>query len=217
MATPATYRKFFVDEPTLAWTKVLCPICGEPTGPKSLCYKNPPENLPANKRKLLSKQVIMPIYSYNCVYRQDNVWEANTNYPVSNPLLRTLKNIKGVERIIPVKTHVFHLIIGKLFDEKIVKQEINLAYRTFIKELQALESSLSKDSDILDRVKYCGLVFPNGKTWKAGKLKSDEVSDQNRILTKILASMPDVKGITLDAQIIPDGSLDNVSRDKKGL
>jgi len=192
--------RFFTKDPEILWKKIYCPICGEPTGEKSRCYENPPEEIPSSKRKLVHKKLgILPIYSKSCIYRQDNMWEAHFNYPASNILLKKLKTIKGIERIVAVKSHVFQVSIGTLFNELEVKQQINSTYKVFIKELQSIESNLYGTTVDHNTKLYTGILLPNGKEWKQTSFGSkEEAEKQNVIIENLLENLPESKGILSD-------------------
>ena len=163
-------NRFFLKDPEIAWKKIYCPVCNEPTGPKSECYKNRPDDIPAHKAKLVHKKLgVLPLYSYGCVYRQDNMWECTLNYPTSQPLIDRLSTIEGVEKISAVKKYVLTVSIGTLFDESIIKQRINERFKSFIKERQVEELNLMPKQES-DNSKYEGITLPNGQSWKPGNL-----------------------------------------------
>lgn len=177
---------FFSKEPKIDWRKMFCPICGEPTGDKSKCYENAPNNLPPHKRKLITGDGgIMPIYSKSCSFRQDNFWEASINYPVSKPLLSRLAVIEGIDKIIPVKPYSFNISVGKSFDELEVRKKVNVAYRTFIKEMQSRELGLMEYPP--DMKKYAGITLPNGNVVK--------LAGASKEMQSILDNIPGATGI----------------------
>lgn len=189
--------KFFDKDPIVSWQKVLCPVCSEPTGPKSKCYENPPKDMPEHKRKLVSKTSgIMPIYSRSCAFRQNNLWSASINYPISDPLISRLRTIPGVDGIIPVKIHTFQVAIGDLFEEKNVKQCINAAFRAFIKEMNIIERNLSgENQDVKLKPQYKGIIFPNGNEWKPVGVTEDEAMRNSLLVENLLDFLPEAKGI----------------------
>lgn len=190
-------KRFFTADPDIRWSKVLCPVCNEPTGPKSKCYENPPADIPIHKRKLMSKQAgITPIYSLSCAFRKTSLWEVIINYPVSKPLVDKLRSIKGVDGIIPIKVYTFQVAISEIFDEAIVKQEINICFKTFIKHMQGLEcDTIMGETDIKIEPKYQGIVFPNGQEWKPVYADDSEATKISLLAESLLDDLPDAKGI----------------------
>lgn len=185
---------FFNKEPEISWKKVLCPICNEPTGPKSECYKNIPKGMAhPHKRKIVSKNGIVPIYSFNCGFRQDNLWEATINYPVSKILLSKLANIGGVERIFATKTNTFQVSIGKLFDDNTIKQLINQSYRGMIKEWQTKE--LGSYEPYKYDIEYNGIILPNGQKFVSFIPEGKDAVSQSLIFADILKNIPASSGI----------------------
>jgi hypothetical protein len=144
-------------EPQISWDKILCPVCGEPTGNKSRC-----EEIEVNKPKKVAHPIMgtLPVLSSNCVFKQDNLWSVSINYPVSAPLIETLSKISGVEKIVPVKSYTMHLVIGKLFDEKEVQRNINIKFRTLIKEL-----IVSSQSAVRKETATYFIIMPNGSKY----------------------------------------------------
>jgi hypothetical protein len=186
--------RFFKQDPQITWTKVLCPVCNQPTGPQSECYKNPPKNIPEHKRKIKHISLgLLPIFSKNCVFRNDNMWQADINYPVSQVLLKKIKEISGIEKINPIKSYAFQISVGKLFDEKSVKQEVNIAYKILIKELGSIELG---DSEYVLTPDYIGIVFPNGKQFYSHA----ESIQQSMIISDLLEKIPKSSGIISNKQ-----------------
>lgn len=177
---------FFNKEPKIDWNKIHCPVCGEPTGDKSKCYENVPANLPPNKRKLITSDGgIMPIYSKSCSFRQDNMWEASLNYPVSKPLVSRLASIEGIDKIVPTKPYSFNISIGKSFNELEVRKKVNITYRTFIKEMQSKELGLVEYPH--DMNTYAGITLPNGNVVK--------LVGASKEMQSILDNIPGTTGI----------------------
>jgi hypothetical protein len=208
--------RFYVKDPEILWKKIFCPICGEPTGEKSRCYENPPEDIPASKRKLVHKKMgILPIYSKSCIYRQDNLWEAHLNYPASAILIKKLKQIRGIERIVAVKSHALQVSIGTLFNELEVKQQINTLYKTFFKELQAIESNLyGSHIDCENSKLYTGILLPNGTEWKQISTASkEEAEKQSGIIENLLENLPESKGILSNK--LENGSREPYTKEKE--
>jgi hypothetical protein len=116
-----------------------------------------------------------------------------------NILLKKLKTIKGIERIVAVKSHVFQVSIGTLFNELEVKQQINSTYKVFIKELQSIESNLYGTTTDHNTKLYTGILLPNGKEWKQTSFGSkEEAEKQNVIIENLLENLPESKGILSD-------------------
>ncbi len=181
MTTP-----FFSKDPAIKWTKVLCPICGQPTGEASECYNDGPD-LPEYKKKLVHKNLgALPIFSPSCVFRQNNLWECSVNYPVSSLLVSQIQDVAGVERCVATKKYTFQIVIGKTFEESEVKRLVNIVFKTFIKEMQSIEASrfsVEKNTQI------SGISFPNGI------LYLDESGKEGCSLLRILDRLEGVKEI----------------------
>ncbi len=137
-------KRFFDKDPEILWTKVLCPICGEPTGPYSRCFEiDPAEQKTVVSAKGKNKDKVIPLglYNENCHFRTNNLWVLELNYPISEPIRHILDSTDGVENIMPLKAYAVQISIGSLFDEKIVKNDINQRINTLIKSCQAREGS----------------------------------------------------------------------------
>jgi hypothetical protein len=179
--------KFFKDDPVISWTKVFCPICSAPSGSKSECYKNPPKNQP----KIISQNGLpLPLYSTNCAFRSDNLWEIDVNYPVSEILLDKINDIQGIDRAFPTKKYTFQIVIAKNFEEKVVKNRVNEVFKTFIKEMQARESSMIPTNQ---EKKYGGIKFPNGEVYLV-----DSSEDEDSLIDFLLKEFPRASGILRD-------------------
>ena len=188
-------KPFFKADPSIRWTKTLCPICGSVTGNKSECYNLLSEDdNPKHRRTLNHPQLgLLPLFSENCVFRQENQWQAEINYPVSNLLLTQIKQIKGLERVYPLKTYTFQVSIGNLFDEKIVKSEINAVFKAFIKEMQVDESQLFVETN--NDPMIIGVILPNGKETRVVNDSLEDKRQQSLIFQNILDEFPDAKPI----------------------
>lgn len=179
-------EKFFSKEPEIRWTKVMCPVCNEPTGPSSECYKIKTD-VPKHQRSMSHPQLgILPVFSENCAFRQNNLWEADLNYPVSSDLLDVIDKVSGVDNVVATKAYTFQIAIGKLFDEKRVKKMVNVAYKEFIKKLQKIEGGLNGNEEL--KAKLVGIRLPNGVEC----LLTEENKDSLEI---ILADLEGTKGI----------------------
>ena len=180
--------RFFNKEPTIEWDKVYCPICGNPSGPSSKCYEQAPANMPAHKRKILSKHSgIIPIYSKACVFRQDNLWEGSINYPVSKPLINRLAKIEGIDKLVPTKPHSFHISISKSFNEAEVRRKVNTVYKAFINEMQSKELGDVEYPQNMEQ--YSGIRLPNGNVVN--------LENASKEMQSILDNIPGATGIPL--------------------
>ena len=183
--------RFFSKDPALQWEKVMCVICGQPSGPESRCYENVPEKIPIHKRKIVTGDgIILPIYSPNCAYREDNLWQGIANYPISEPMIARFKQIEGVERIFPIKAYTFRISVGKLFDQKNVMRAVTLAYNAFIKECQALEINKENGNDLKEIPKYLGIKMPNGQEFKTLAESTAEAVEQSNVIGSLLRDIP---------------------------
>lgn len=156
---------FFNKDPTIIWTKYLCPLCHEPTGSDSQCYNmDISQSIPPYAKNMAAMGIgnsPLPIFGINCVFRQENLWDADINYPVSLPLVNKLSIIQGVNKITPIKPYSFRVSIARAFNEIDVKRSINLSYKTFIKEMSVseLELIIPKGESLCN---ILGIEFPNG-------------------------------------------------------
>lgn len=180
---------FFKDKPIITWKKVLCPFCSEPTGPKSNCHQmKPAKDVPIYKRNVTgTNSPIIPVFSENCAFRQENLWSAETNYPVSKPLIYALKTIKGINKIQPTKAYGFQISINNLYDDLEVRFELNRIYESFIHKLQTFEA---KDNIS----KYIGIEMPNGNQFLLdNNLSEDEKEEQLQHILGLNALFVDSK------------------------
>lgn len=116
----------------------------------------------------------LPIFSVNCAFREDNLWRADTNIPISQPLIDILSKIPGIEKIYAYKTYSFFISVATLFNEMEVKQNVNVTYKTFFKALKVEISP--EEKSVLDGRK---LVMPNGQVFIPSS--SDELELIHRI------------------------------------
>jgi len=144
-------------DPEITWEKVLCPRCGEPTGPSSKC-----ETLKSrDKEKVLHHPTmgILPVFGPNCVFKNENMWKVHTNFPVSLALIDEItQKVDGIQTIIPLKSYTFQIVVAHLFSERDVQRNVNIVYRAFIKSLQVKFAS----PDSLSESRYYLVNFPNG-------------------------------------------------------
>jgi len=184
-------QEFFKHEPVIKWNKVFCPLCNGPTGEKSKCYELSPDK---QNQKIIHKVYgILPTYSPSCVYRQDNMWVGHINYPFSYPLLNVISKIDGVEKIMPIKPYAFQISIGKAFDEKIIQRAINIAYKTFIKEMHVREQNVLKKPERVSV--YTGINFPNGEKFLSNSLNEEEQKRQSLVFEDLIEKLPETEGI----------------------
>lgn len=191
---------FFSKDPTLQWEKVLCPICSSPTG-KGECYRKA-SNIPDINKKLITPDGSLPILSAACIYRSENAWKAHINYPFSNPLMKKIKKIQGVEKIVPMTAYSFIITIAKAFEEKKVKNAAAMVFKTFIKEMSTKEKKSSNNYN--NKSNLIGLKFPNGQQFL---LNTDDNSEENvsqtSVLEELANDLPRVK-IVLNRDAIPN-------------
>lgn len=187
--------KFFTEDPRLIWTRGTCPVCNNPTGPESKCYELPPaQKLKLHQRNIVHpKAGILPVFTQNCAFREEETWKAEINYPFSEPLLNRLSLIVGVERIFPLKPYSFQVSIGRLFDSEEVRKEVVHEYKAFIKEMQAKELELDYEYEIPALI---GVTFPNGEKYEIPEnLTGEELTAQLNYVKNILETIPDSSGI----------------------
>jgi len=150
--------KFFKHDPFISFEKIFCPLCHAGTGPKSDCYK-----IQSDMKMLQNKQSMLPIFSENCYFRQTNLWKIHVNYPISEPLFLRFEKCNGVCKLEIIDQYSLNLGIGKLFEENAVKAEIATTFKTFIKEMQALEGSLIDSIQIADEELPAGIIINGTK------------------------------------------------------
>lgn len=184
--------KFFSKDPEIEWQKVFCPICQMPTGAKSHCENLDVNEVPAYKRFMIKRGNVIPIFSKSCIYKRENLWLANLNYPASEPLLKLFKSINGIDSVSATKPHTFQISIAPLFDEREVKKKINLSYREFIKSLQA------KERGTVEQPSFKGIAFPNGQEYVHSSDTMEESLRQAEIFSDIIENIAGSRGIALD-------------------
>lgn len=144
-------KRFFEKDPEILWTKVLCPVCGEPTGPYSRCFEiDPAEQKSVVSAKGRNKDKVVPLGLYNeaCHFRSNNLWVLELNYPISPPIVAILESTDGIENIMPIKAYSIQISIGSLFDERIVKGDVTQRINNLLKSCQAREgTNLCGDKD----------------------------------------------------------------------
>lgn len=177
----------FSQDPTILWTKIACPMCGEPTGKQSRCFESPiAQKLEAYQCRIDHPKLgIIPVFSQGCAFRNENLWQAELNYPVSEALLLEFKKISGVERISVTKSYTFQVSIASCFEERKIKSDISTAYKSFIKSLSVDWTNLhtvTKTDNLI------GVEFPNGHKFLIDE--NSDVSSQLNVLDTILKEIP---------------------------
>lgn len=167
--------KKFDKDVIITWSKVLCTICGEPTGKKSKCYNLPQAKEIEDSKKLVSfgKSGLLPIYRTNCAFRENNLWQVSLNYPVSLLLLDDLLEVEGITEASAIDKYKARIIIADDFDEQDVKKMAGITIRGFFKELHAFETEMSDDVENIQ-----GIEFPNGNRFVVGGSEDEKSIEQ---------------------------------------
>ena len=129
--------------PEIRWEKVLCPICGQPTGPSSRCFEIEPEGESEDKIMLRTIEIngsMAPILSTQCVFRKNNEYFFYTNFPLSHPLVTKIATVNGLEKIVIQSAYKGKITIAEQFEEDDIKVEVQEIYLNYIK-------SVSKEVD----------------------------------------------------------------------
>lgn len=145
------------------WTQERCPVCKEVSGPKTKCYElEEAAKTPMIKRQLMNSEgMIIPILSVGCAFRQFEIWRCDINYPVSEPLiLAILNNVDGIQKISAAKTYSFVIEVARRFNSADVIKNINIVFKSFIKEMQAKELSYFNTEEDKE---LNAVILPNGK------------------------------------------------------
>ena len=126
-------------EPEIRWEKRLCPICNEPSGEKSNCFKIETDVDVINSqdesttpRTLEVNGELYPVFSKQCYFRKNNEFWFYTNYPISMPMVTVISSVEGVETLVIRTPYKASVVIADQFDEIVVKNEVNRKYRSFI-------------------------------------------------------------------------------------
>lgn len=159
-------RQFGAD-PRIEFFAVMCPMCHNPTGPTSECYKEAPEELPVHGRHVNTADGIpVPIYSHDCGFRRETQIRAVMNYPVSDDLCQRLMRIPGISGIRWIDKYTVIARIAAMFVIPDIKFAIAGTFRAWGKEQQARE---------LDRIgaqyvpnEPIGIQLPNGLVHASG-------------------------------------------------
>lgn len=176
-------KRLFSKDPKINWVKVMCPACGEPTGPSSECHR-----LEKSEQEYLNPSLIhLPIFTEVCPFRQSSLWYVHFNYGISKPLLKILSSIDGVSTISPIDTYSLQIAIGMLFDQKEVQSNINSQFRNFIKTMSSIEADLKKEQESI-KPKSIGIRMPNGNIHKIENPTDIEVEMYRLLQSEIVDS-----------------------------
>jgi hypothetical protein len=130
--------------PEIRWEKVLCPICGQKTGPDSKCYEVSVESSKTDPNGVISKTIevggdILPIFSTQCHFRKNNEYLFYSNYPLSVHLVGDLGSVEGVEKLIISSPYRGKIAIADQFDDRQVRKTIEEVYRSSINYVRSEE------------------------------------------------------------------------------
>ena len=122
--------------PEIRWEKVLCPICGQKTGPDSRCYEMNVD-APKDSNSIISKTIdvggdILPIFSTQCHFRKNNDYLFYVNYPLSAHLVSDLAAGEGLERLPITSPYKGRVTIADQFDDRTVRKTVEQVYRSSI-------------------------------------------------------------------------------------
>lgn len=132
-------------DPEIRFSKVLCPVCMEPTGRDTDCHlSEQAQSTPKHTRKVVMNRNILPILSVNCYFRNTNLWRADTSHPVSITLVNELSDIPGLNNITPTLAYQFEFSVAPMFDEADVKKQIALKFRHFVTSRTASAMTVEK-------------------------------------------------------------------------
>ena len=171
-------------EPEISWNKAICPACKMPTGTKSNCH------LLQVKDISIVNGSVLNIFNESCLFRQNNIWDCDINYPFSEELLDRISNVPGINKVIAVAKYKFTVHISPIFDEMNVKKNITIIYNTFIKEL--LCKLPKKDS--LNR--NITIVMPNNEKHNIVCLTTEELISAESVAMEITSGILDSKAIS---------------------
>lgn len=157
-------------------------MCNLPCDPSTECFNLPITDKIPDYARRINHPVLgtIPVFSTNCAFRQENLWDAHVNYPVSKALIESLSEIAGINKVLPIKPYIFQISVAQHFDEAEVKREINLKFVSFVKNIFATHLQ-EIDVPVMD------VEFPNGN------ILSNEVNDYIKNL--LLDEFPDLKKI----------------------
>ena len=124
--------------PEIRWEKVLCPICGQPSGPSSRCYEIEPEGEGEDKIMLKTIEIngsMSPILSTQCVFRKSNDYFFYTNFPLSHPLVTKIGSVNGLEKVVIHSPYKGKITVAEQFEEEDVKKDVQETYLDYIKSV----------------------------------------------------------------------------------
>lgn len=175
--------KHYEKEPEITFQRIMCPFCGEASGPESQCY-----NIEGKQKSVQQGKSILPIYSESCYFRQNYSWKATINYVVSEAIIKNLGDIEGIEQISAISKYTFTFAVNPLFDQIVIKTKIVDRFRNFIKERQAIEKDNINDN------KLCriSIIMPNGQKYNFQGTE-DQCFLQRNIFNDIAEKISNVK------------------------
>ena len=124
--------------PEIRWEKVLCPVCGQPTGPSSRCFEIEPEGETEDRMMLRTIEMggsMAPILSTQCVFRKSNDYFFYTNFPLSHPLVTKIATVNGLEKIVIQSPYKGKITIAEQFEEDDIKGQVQEIYLNYIKSV----------------------------------------------------------------------------------
>lgn len=96
-----------------------------------------------------------------------NLWIADTNFVVSDHVVKTLSQVPGIESIEVLSPYRLRLLIGNAFDEEVVQTEAEITLGVCAPESLLPEEFKSRFDVLREFVapnRYWGIVvFPNGR------------------------------------------------------
>ena len=139
-------------EPEISWSKSICPACKMPTGPRSNCHLLKVNDVTITNGSILN------IFNESCIFRQNNIWDCDINYPFSDALMSKIANVPGINKVVPIAKYKFSLHISPVFDEMEVKKDVTIIFKSFVKELL---TKLPKKDKVNTTIT---ISLPNNKT-----------------------------------------------------
>ncbi len=122
---------------------------------------------------------IFPIDVHNIPSKQFNFWEANTTFKMTGAIVEIINLTDGVETLDIFTPYRFRMAIGKLFDEKIVKETLTNRL------LEYLNNTHENDTDEENIVKMCtaahkfwALLFTNSNDPRPQKIFKGETKEE---------------------------------------
>lgn len=127
-------------EPKIRILHAGCPFCKKPTGDKCGEVKESSDDNPFSGLGQLGGEEFQ-INSPLCLFAREAVYSCDVNYRVSPDLLKSIGKINGVVWVKPRSNYRFDFSVAPLFDKKEVTDQVNLAYRNFIQELNIINAN----------------------------------------------------------------------------